>query len=211
MGGLAVFSSLQGAKTFGVEPREESLKISKLRAKVYNKDKECCFIKGVGENLPFIDNTFDIVTCIDVLEHVKNPSRTIEEIIRVTKPKGFCFIFSPNYLRRYEAHYKIFWIPLLPKSLAKCYLKFRGRNPHYIEHVNYTTPPLIFKALKQFRVRIRNLEEEIFKEKIDNVENIHSQKWRLLIKSLNSFHLTFILLKIYVLLFGKIFYVIRKL
>lgn len=208
-GGLVVFGSLQGAKTFGVEPREESVKISKLHTKVY-KCKECCFIRAVGENLPFIDSSFDIVTCMAVLEHVKSPSKTIEEIIRVTKDKGFCFIHCPNYLYPYEAHYKIFWIPLMPKSLAKIYLKLRGRKPSFIEHINYTTHPLLFKILKQFRVGVRNLEEENIKEKIGNVESIYSQKWRLLLKVSNSFHLTFVLLKIYVLLFGEIFYMIKN-
>lgn len=47
---------------------------------------------GVGENLPFADHQFDVVTCVDVLEHVQSPAVTVAEISRVMKPGGlFCF------------------------------------------------------------------------------------------------------------------------
>jgi SAM-dependent methyltransferase len=43
---------------------------------------------GVGEELPFQDNSFDGVLSLAVLEHVKNPFRCAAEIIRVLKPGG---------------------------------------------------------------------------------------------------------------------------
>jgi 2-polyprenyl-6-hydroxyphenyl methylase / 3-demethylubiquinone-9 3-methyltransferase len=47
---------------------------------------------GVGEALPFADQHFDVVVCVDVLEHVDSPAATVAEISRVLKPGGlFCF------------------------------------------------------------------------------------------------------------------------
>ncbi len=45
-----------------------------------------------GKNLPFDDNTFDIVVCIDVLEHVSQKERTplIKEMLRVSKEVLIC-------------------------------------------------------------------------------------------------------------------------
>jgi len=46
----------------------------------------------MAESLPWEDSYFDVVVCVDVLEHVKDPSRAIAEIARVLKPGGmFCF------------------------------------------------------------------------------------------------------------------------
>ena len=51
-----------------------------------------------GYNLPFPDNSFDVITCIDVIEHVEDYNRLITEMIRVTR-KGI-FLSTPN--RRIE-------------------------------------------------------------------------------------------------------------
>lgn len=47
-----------------------------------------------GYNLPFRNNSFDVVTCIDVIEHVENYNRLIKEMLRVSR-KGV-FLSTPN-------------------------------------------------------------------------------------------------------------------
>jgi SAM-dependent methyltransferase len=47
-----------------------------------------------GYNLAFPDDCFDVVTCVDVLEHVEDYDRLLREMLRVSK-KGV-FISSPN-------------------------------------------------------------------------------------------------------------------
>lgn len=47
-----------------------------------------------GMKIPFEDKTFDIVTCIDVLEHVDNYEAFLSELMRVSR-KG-AFISTPN-------------------------------------------------------------------------------------------------------------------
>jgi SAM-dependent methyltransferase len=47
------------------------------------------------ENLPFIDNSIDIVFNIAVLEHVKEPEKVIDEIKRVLKKGGIVISFFP--------------------------------------------------------------------------------------------------------------------
>ena len=46
------------------------------------------FIKGVGEYLPFRDESFDNVINIATLDHVNSPSQVFEESYRVLKDKG---------------------------------------------------------------------------------------------------------------------------
>ena len=47
--------------------------------------------------IPFEDNTFDVVFCNHVLEHVDDDLLACQEINRVLKPKGWGIIQSPVY------------------------------------------------------------------------------------------------------------------
>jgi 2-polyprenyl-6-hydroxyphenyl methylase/3-demethylubiquinone-9 3-methyltransferase len=47
----------------------------------------------VGEALPYADAAFDIVVCVDVLEHVQDLSKVLAEVARVLKPGGV-FLFD---------------------------------------------------------------------------------------------------------------------
>lgn len=51
-------------------------------------DYETTDVVGVGEVLPFLDNSFDAVLSIAVLEHVTDPFLCAKEIARVLKPGG---------------------------------------------------------------------------------------------------------------------------
>ena len=47
------------------------------------------YVAAGSENIPFPDGHFDIVTCINALDHVDNLDATIREIKRVTRQGGF--------------------------------------------------------------------------------------------------------------------------
>lgn len=58
------------------------------------------------EKLPFKDNTFDLVTCFDVIcqQEVKNDTRALHEFHRVLKPNGILILRVPafNWLKSYH-------------------------------------------------------------------------------------------------------------
>lgn len=48
-------------------------------------------VVGDGERLPFLDGSFDVISCTEVLEHIPEPGNAIKEIGRALRPGGrFC-------------------------------------------------------------------------------------------------------------------------
>jgi SAM-dependent methyltransferase len=60
------------------------------------KLKRAALVVASANNLPFYDNTFDVVTCFDVLEHIKDPKEALKEIYRVLKLRSLLLIRVPN-------------------------------------------------------------------------------------------------------------------
>lgn len=58
-----------------------------------------------GKTFPFGDGSFDAVLCNEVLEHVFNPDRFLEEIARVLKPGGKLLLTAPFVWDEHEQPY----------------------------------------------------------------------------------------------------------
>jgi ubiquinone/menaquinone biosynthesis C-methylase UbiE len=65
------------------------------------------FVCYDGKALPFADESFDSILCVDVIEHLPNPERFVTEFVRVLKPGGKLLLsFGPPWL---HAHGKHMW------------------------------------------------------------------------------------------------------
>ncbi len=53
-------------------------------------------VHGNGEFLPFADESFDLLTCSEVLEHIRNPVRALTEMRRVLRPGGTLLLSTPS-------------------------------------------------------------------------------------------------------------------
>ena len=62
------------------------------------------FATGFGENLPYESNSFDFIISFDVLEHVEDVERVINECFRVLKPNGKLLAVFPQFFQPLEAH-----------------------------------------------------------------------------------------------------------
>ena len=54
--------------------------------------------KGLAESLPFADESFDVVTALDVVEHLDDDIAGLSEMFRVTKKGGATLIFVPAFM-----------------------------------------------------------------------------------------------------------------
>ncbi len=72
----------------------------------YNPD-----IVGDIHHLPFDDNSQDAIICHSVLEHVENPFLATQELFRVLKPGGYCYVSVPflYYYHAEKGYYKDYW------------------------------------------------------------------------------------------------------
>jgi SAM-dependent methyltransferase len=59
---------------------------------------------GRLEELPFEDHSFDLVTCLDVVEHVSDDLRAFTELRRVTRPGGHLLVTVPAYQWLWSQH-----------------------------------------------------------------------------------------------------------
>jgi SAM-dependent methyltransferase len=57
-----------------------------------------------AETLPFEDDSFDVIFLNEVIEHVEDDRRTIQEAYRVLAPGGHIIIYAPNRLYPFETH-----------------------------------------------------------------------------------------------------------
>jgi malonyl-CoA O-methyltransferase len=55
--------------------------------------------RGLLQNLPFADGDFDLVICVEALEHAGNPPGAVAELCRVTRPGGLVVLVDKNLER----------------------------------------------------------------------------------------------------------------
>lgn len=63
---------------------------------------------GAGEQLPFPENSFDLILSNEVIEHVADDRQAVQEMVRVLKVGGRIVLFCPNRWYPFETH-GIYW------------------------------------------------------------------------------------------------------
>ncbi len=55
-------------------------------------DDRCLWLQQEASRLPFADDTFTAVACLEVLEFTPHPRRTLQELVRVLQPGGLLLV-----------------------------------------------------------------------------------------------------------------------
>ena len=56
------------------------------------------------EETPYEDDSFDLVTCLDVIEHTPDDVVSLRELLRVTRPGGWLVVTVPAYQLLWSSH-----------------------------------------------------------------------------------------------------------
>jgi SAM-dependent methyltransferase len=87
-GNLELLSQFGNAE--GVDVSDEAIEFCRKKGLTVNK--------GVAEELPYAEETFDITTALDVVEHLDDDLAGLKEMFRVTKRGGYSLVFVPAFM-----------------------------------------------------------------------------------------------------------------
>lgn len=131
----------------GVEPSPQSASVARSR--------ELAEVVEAGlEDVPLPDASFDLVTCLDVIEHIDDDIGALRELRRLTRPGGTLLVTVPAYPRLWSSHDELnqhrrrYTRPvLLERAVAA------GWSPRRTTHFNGLLLPAA--AAKRFVERLR--------------------------------------------------------
>lgn len=84
---------------------------------------------GSGMQLPFADDSVDVCYSSNVLEHVPEPWRMAEEMVRVTRPGGLAFISYTTWFGPWGGHETAPWHFLGGRRARRRYAAKHGHEP----------------------------------------------------------------------------------
>lgn len=120
----------------------------------------------------FPDESFDLVICNHIYEHVPDPHRLFSEIYRVLKPGGTCYLAAGNRLMLVEAHYRLPFLSMLPKGLSNFYLQIvKGFKYNNINFLNFWELKKLVSRFEIIDYTLRVINEP---EKFKATEMLHS-------------------------------------
>lgn len=95
-GGILSESMAQrGAQVTGIDMAEKSLQVAQLHALESGIQVEyrCVAVEALAQEAP---HTFDVVTCMEMLEHVPDPASVVRACATLVKPGGHVFFSTLN-------------------------------------------------------------------------------------------------------------------
>jgi 2-polyprenyl-3-methyl-5-hydroxy-6-metoxy-1,4-benzoquinol methylase len=132
--GCALGFMLGEAKAAGWDPT--GLETSPFAAEYAAQQTNCPVISGTLQQANFESGCFDVVTLMDVIEHVAEPRGLMSEIYRILRPGGVLFVITPNF--------------------GSLFIKLYGPLAYGVgteEHVTYFQPSTISHLLRQANFR----------------------------------------------------------
>ncbi len=160
----------RGFAAYGVETNPAYIAEAEKDARA--RGLNVTFLQGKGEELPLPNAYFDFVNCAEVTEHVENPEKLCQEIFRVLKTKGKCYISFHNRFGIYDYHYHLWGINWLPRAWTEPILKLlRKQKPdgqnigrQKLTTMHYYTFARLKKVLLNTGFDVRDIREDKIKK-----------------------------------------------
>ena len=170
-------------KCIGLDPHIESLEkaFEGLKFLESISNSKTNFLSGSAYSLPFSDDSFDLVVCSEVLEHLHDYKDAIKEINRVLKPgeqflasvpaefpEKICWFLSEAYQNQPGGHLRIFKKNELIKEVAEHNFSFESSQRFHSIHSAYWWLRCLFWKSQESNIIIKGykkiLERHILKK-----------------------------------------------
>tara|TARA_B100001029_G_C15054117_1_gene453026 strand:- start:1660 stop:2472 length:813 start_codon:yes stop_codon:yes gene_type:complete len=104
-------------KIIGLDYSYKMVHYAKMKAFKKSKSKNFTFVQGDGENLPFEDNSFEVLTISYGFRNIGHFKQAMVEFRRVLKPGGICAIleFQEPRSNFFGKIYKLYFKYILPQ------------------------------------------------------------------------------------------------
>ena len=96
-GGYAIEDHLRfGTETTLCDYSEELLTLASRQVAEAGVAGKAAFARCAAEELPFADGVYDVIQCMEVLEHLQHPERALAEFCRVARKGAHLIISVPH-------------------------------------------------------------------------------------------------------------------
>jgi 2-polyprenyl-3-methyl-5-hydroxy-6-metoxy-1,4-benzoquinol methylase len=128
-GVLSYLFAKEKADVSGLDYSDIAINFAKEKTKKYNID----FRQGSAYELPFKDNSFDVIISSDVIEHLEDVFLYLSEIKRVAKNDALIVISTPIKYTEYplDKEHVIEWFPDEYREVIDRYM---GKSKYYYSH-----------------------------------------------------------------------------
>lgn len=88
-------------------------------------------VQGRGENMPYEDNSFGFINMAEVIEHVEDPEKVMEEVYRVLSPGGMAYVSVPSRYSIKDTHFHLWGINWMPRAWCDHIIGLLHRHKEY--------------------------------------------------------------------------------
>lgn len=114
---------------YGIDISLKNLVLGKKLLEERRVTNVCLIAADIGR-LPLPTESVDLITLVDVLEHVAEPAAVLRESSRVLAGDGIAYLATPNRFSLWrEPHTGLWGLGFLPRPLAKAYVRLRRGLP----------------------------------------------------------------------------------
>jgi SAM-dependent methyltransferase len=120
----------------------------------------------MSATLPYEDQSFDYIVCLEGLEHIESPPQAFREFRRLLRPRGHLIVSVPNImnieervkwlLHGYTSHFK----PLSPQAMAKIRSDYGGMDEVAV-HAN----PIAYSELRYYLEKNGFLIQGVYRDR----------------------------------------------
>lgn len=116
-------------------------------------------IGDLNQSLPYPDQSFDYLVCLDGIEHTENPFNAIREFRRILKSGGKVYLSLPNFLN-IERRFRFLFMGSFSKIPSHEIIREIWKGDLSMAHLNFLGFPLLKFAMEHYGFRILRVEKD---------------------------------------------------